>query len=70
MSPCRLVAVYVHNMFRGTSRLVEFHSTLYSTSRENEDFHRHFLKFTHEYLHVTMRGQPRVSEVTLEWYRR
>ena len=68
-------------MSRGTSRLVEFHATsrdtprlgirhvsCYSTSREIEDLHRHFLNFTHEYLCVTMRGQPRVSEVTLERY--
>ena len=38
-------------------------------SRENEDFHGHFLNFTHEYLRVTMRGLPRVSEVTPERYR-
>ena len=38
----------------------------YSTSRENEDFHGNFFNFTHEYLRVTMRGPPRMSEVTVE----
>ena len=70
-------------MSRGTSRLVEFHATsrdtprlgilhvsCYSTSHENEDLHGHFLNFTRKYLRVIMRGQPCVSEVTLEQYRR
>ena len=72
--------LYVQDMSRGTSRLVEFHASLYSTSRgtprvvllhvsRNEDFHGKFLNFTHEYPRVTMRGPPRVSEVTLERYR-
>ena len=75
-----LIAVYVHDMSRGTSCLVVFHASLaprlvvfhvscYSTSRENKDFHGKFLNFTCEYLRVTMRGLPRVSEVTLELYR-
>ena len=78
-SPSGLIAVYVHDMSRGTSRLVVFHASLaprlvvfhvscYSWSRENEDFHGNFLNFTREYLRVTMRGPPRVSEVTLELY--
>ena len=75
-----LIAVYVHDISNGTSRRVVFHTSLaprlmvfhvscYSTSRENEDFHGNFLNFTCKYLHVTMRGPPRVSEVTLELYR-
>ena len=66
-------------MSRGTSRLVVFHALLvsrlvvfhvscYSMSHENEDFHGNFLNFTRKYLRVTMRGPPRVSEVTLELY--
>ena len=68
--------MYVHDMSRGTSRLVVFPASLaprliscYSMSRENEDFHGNFLNFTCEYLRVTMRGLPCVSEVTLELYR-
>ena len=38
-------------------------------SRENQDFHGKFLNFTHKYLHVTTRGLPRLSEVTVELYR-
>ena len=67
-------------MYRGTPRLVVSHASLapclvvfhvscYTTSHENEDFHGNFLNFTREYLRVTMRGLPRVSEVTLELYR-
>ena len=78
-SPSGLIALYVHDMFDGTSRLVVFHGfctpclvilhvLCYSTSHENEDFRREFLNFTREYLHVTMHGPPRVSEVTLELY--
>ena len=78
-SPSGLIAMYVHDMSHGTSSLVVFHASLapclvvfhvscHSMSRENEDFHSNFMNFTHEYLHVTMRGQPRVSEVTLELY--
>ena len=75
-----IIAVYVHDMSRGTSCLVVFHASLaprlmvfhvscYSTSHENEDFHGKVLNFTREYLRVTMRGPPRVSEVTPELYR-
>ena len=79
-SPSGLIAVYVHDMSRSTSRLMVFHASLapclgvfhiscYSTSRENEDFHSNLLNFTYEYLCVTMHGLPRMSEVTLELYR-
>ena len=78
-SPSGLIAVYVHDMSRGTSRLMVFHAllapclvvfhvTCYSNSRENEDFHGNFLNFAREYLCVTMHGPPRMSEVTLELY--
>ena len=78
-SPSGLITVYVHDMSCGTlclvvfhallaPRLVVFHISCYSTSHENEDFHGNFLNFTGEYLCVTMRGLPRVSEVTLELY--
>ena len=51
--------------------LVEFHATLYSTSRVTPRFMKMKIStdFTREYLRVTMCGPPRVSEVTLEWYR-
>ena len=79
-SPSGLIAMYVHDMSRGTLCLVVFHASLaphlmvfhiscYSMSCENEDFHSNFLSFTHKYLRVTMRGPPHVSEVTLELYR-
>ena len=79
-SPSGLIAVYVHDMSRGTSLLMVFHTSLsprllifhvlcYSTSRESEDFHGNFLNVIREYLHVTMRGPPLVGEVTLELYR-
>ena len=71
--------LYIQDMSHGTSRLMEFHASLHSTScgtprlvlhhiSRNEDFHRKFLNFTREYLRVTMRGLPGVSEVTLELY--
>ena len=50
-------------------RLGICHVSCYSTSHEIEDLHGHFLNFIREYLCVIMRGQPRVSEVTLERYR-
>ena len=52
-----------------TLRLVIVHVSCYSTSHENEGFHRKFLSFTREYLCLTMHGPPRVNEVTLELYR-
>ena len=55
-------------MSRGISHLTVLHVLCYSTSRENEDFHGKFLNLTCEYLCVTMRGPPRVSEITLELY--
>ena len=51
-----------------TPRLVILHMLCYSMSCENEDFHGKFLNFTREYLHVTMHGLPRMSEVTLKLY--
>ena len=66
-----LVALHVSWNFTPhcTPRLVILHVSCYSTSHENEDFHRKLLNFSREYLRVTMRGPPRVSEVTLERYR-
>ena len=66
-----LVALHVSWNFmpRCTPRLMILHVSCYSSSRENEDFHGKILNFTCEYLRVTMRGPPCMSEVTLELYR-
>ena len=51
-----------------TLHLVVLDVWCYSMSHKNQDFHKKFWNFAHEYLRVTTHGLPHVSEVTVELY--
>ena len=53
---------------RGIPCLVEFYILWFLTPHVNQDFHRKFLNFTCEYLHVTTCGHTWKSEVIVELY--